>query len=263
MGLMDWMDVARGVVKSVQRVQDQVGPLERMAIQAMGSPSSKNLDDNLLTYLLALAAFDSYTLSGNCRGSLTLMITQFQNLNGSNMQNKLQFGIYEISEGRYSGKKILAYRGTDVTGLVTLLQDVSLALPSLSYLGQPIREAISCAVEDALKQKPDFICGHSLGGVIAECVCSETGIPGASFNAPGPWSILPIHNLLTGDKYDGVKFEVHLTRNDPVSLFGGFLGPECTHVGRPIWHSGFGSESDNVIANHKMNLMLSELEKGR
>ena len=185
MGLMDWMDVAERVVKGVQRVQDQVGPIERLAIQALGSASTINLDDNFLTFLLALAAFDSYTLLGNCNGRLELKISQFQNLLGSNMQNKIQYGLYEISEGRHKGKKILAYRGTEVSGLVTLLQDISLALPSLTYFGQPIKEAIDSAVEITLKHKPDFICGHSLGGLIAECVCSETGIPGASFNAPG------------------------------------------------------------------------------
>ena len=259
MGLMDWMDVAERVIKGLQRVQDQVGPIERLAIQALGSASTINLDDDFLTFLLALAAFDTYTLLGNCNGRLELKISQFQNLLGSNMQNKIQYGLYEISEGRHKGKKILAYRGTEVSGLVTLLQDISLALPSLTYFGQPIKEAIDSAVEITLKHKPDFICGHSLGGLIAECVCSETGIPGASFNAPGPWSTIPSNNLLTGNKYNGVKFEVHLTRNDPVSLFGSYMGPECSHVGHPLWHPGVGT--DDVIANHKMELMLNDLEK--
>ena len=98
--------------------------------------------------------------------------------------------MYEILDGQHKGKNILAYRGTDLSdpgsAQETLLQDASLSLPSFTNLGRPIREAISCAVGDALEQKPDFICGHSLGGLIAECVCGETGIPGATFNAPGP-----------------------------------------------------------------------------
>ena len=179
------------------------------------------------------------------------------------MDNNIQFGVYEISKGKHKSKKILAYRGTDLhdTGAaqVTLLQDASLSLPQVPYLGRPIKEAISSAVEDALEQKPDFICGHSLGGLITECVCGETGIPGASFNAPAPWSSLPLHNLLSGDKYDKVKFEVHLTKNDIVSLFGGFPGVSLSHVGHPIWHQGVGT--DDIIANHKMELMLKDLEK--
>ena len=114
-------------------------------------------------------------------------------------------------------------------------------------------------MEDALNKDPDYICGHSLGGLIAECVCSETGIPGASFNAPGPWSAVTSNNLLTGNKYNVVKFEVHLTRNDPVSLFGGILGVAVSHVGHPIWRLGVGV--DDCGANHKMELMLNDLEK--
>ena len=44
-----------------------------------------------------------------------------------------------------------------------------------------------------------------------------------------------------------------------MSLFGSYMGPECSHVGHPIWHPGVGT--DDVIANHKMELMLNDLEK--
>ena len=173
--------------------------------------------------------------------------------------------MYEVVEGRHRGKKVLAYRGTDVSNEVsavsTLLQDLSLGLPNCSYLEQPIRSAISCAVLNAQKHRPDYICGHSLGGLLAECVCSETGISGASFNAPGPWAATPENNLIEGKQYDGVRFEVHLTRHDPVSLFGSYLGPECSHVGHPVWHSGVGEQ--DVLANHSMQLLVDDLDKNR
>ena len=253
----------KGTVEAAQAVQEDGGKVTQAIADVLHSPSSVSLDDKELVFLLALAANDSYSLSGKCRGRLELLDSQPQNSKSCNMDNNIQFGVYEILDGKHKGKKILAYRGTDLSdkgsAQVTLLQDASLVLPSLSHLGKPIKEAIRSAVEDALEQKPDFICGHSLGGLIAECVCGETGKPGASFNAPGPWGAVPANNLLTGNKYNGVKFEVHLTRNDPVSLFGGMLGVAISHVGKPIWRPGVGA--DDVGANHKMELMLNDLEK--
>ena len=251
------------ITEVAQTKVNVVGHYKEVLADALGADFSVSLDDKELTYLLALAASDSYTLSGDCGGLLSLESLQFQNSEGNNMDNNIQFGAYKISKGKHKDKKILAYRGTDLhdkgAAQVTLLQDVSLVLPQVPYLGRPIKEAISSAVEDALQQKPDFICGHSLGGLIAECVCGETGIPGASFNAPAPWSSLPLHNLLSGDKYKDTKFEVHLTEHDIVSLFGGFPGVSLSHVGHPIWHPGVGA--DDVMANHKMDLMVEVLEK--
>jgi putative lipase involved disintegration of autophagic bodies len=57
------------------------------------------------------------------------------------------------------------------------------------------------AVEIVEAEKPDYITGHSLGGIIAKLVCTETGIPGASFASlgaidPFSWSCsLVEHNL--------------------------------------------------------------------
>ena len=254
-------EIVEGFVETLQTVQEDGGIVTQMLTENLHSPSSISFDDKELTYFLALAAFDSYDLAGKCRGRLALGDTQFQN--SDNKDSILQFGVYEITDGKHNGKKILAFRGTDLSDTVakhvTVLQDASLVVPQLPNLGRPIKDAIRNALEVALKHEPDFICGHSLGGLIAECVCSETGIPGASFNAPGPWSSLPLHNLLSGDKYNGVKFEVHLTRNDPVSLFGGMLGVAISHVGKPIWHPGVGT--DHVIDNHKIELMVTDLEK--
>lgn len=214
---------------------------------------SKKLDDKDLILLLALAARDSYNLSGNCRGRLKLVQKEAQNAKDfNNMLKFLQWGLYEILDGKHRGKKILAYRGTDlkdvVTSSVTILQDISLIIPG-GLNGQPIRLAIKDAVGIAMNKDPDFICGHSLGGLIAECVCGETGKYGASFNAPGPWGAIPTNNLLTGDKYKEAKFEAHLTSDDLVSNFGSLAGPEYSHVGIPIWHSEGGHGIEAMVKN--------------
>ncbi len=92
--------------------------------------------------------------------------------------------------------------------------------------GPTIKRVIDLAVEIALEQKATMVCGHSLGGLIAEVVCTRTGIPGASFNAPGPFGIINLCNI---DKASGVPFECHLTEGDIVSKVG-------NHIGDPIMH---------------------------
>ena len=205
-------DAVRTVTEAASVVQDMTR-----------SSLAVNLDDKDLSWLLARAAWDCYEFTGEgFNGRLKLLDSIAQNSKGDNKYNILQCGLYEILDGRHEGKKILAYRGTDrsdfLSASVTIAQDLSLAFPEL--LGGPIRTTIAVAVSIAQDWDPDFICGHSLGGLIAQCVCGETGKPGASFNAPGPWGVIPTNNLLTGNKYDGVKFEVHLTEQDPVSQVG-------------------------------------------
>ena len=225
--------------------------IEPVAPGLVNTPSSKRLNDKELLLLLARAAWDSYSLSGDCTG-LELRDKQRQNSEGDNWLNGIQYGLYEILGGKHKGKKILAFRGTDlsnaVSGGMTLLQDLSVAFPAHGGPVAPIKLAIKAAVKATWDKDPDFICGHSLGGLIAECVCGETGKPGASFNAPGPWGVVPSNNLLTGDKYDGVKFEVNLTRRDPVSQVGSYMGPDHSHVGSPIWHDGSDHLMDPMIA---------------
>ena len=253
------------VVNGVQNLQDAVASGERLVLELLERPASQRLNDNELVLLLALAASDSYTLSGSCRGKLEIIYKQY--LNAAHDKH-IQFGVYKVTTGIYKGKKILAYRGTDMSNVVsatrTIAQDLSLTFP-LNMFGLPIREAIQRAVGFAEEHRADYICGHSLGGLLAECVCGKLGLPGASFNAPGPWSPYPWYNLLrpehSGAKYDGAKFEVHLTRHDPISLFGSGLGPECSHVGKPVWHDGLGHKE--LLKNHGIELLIKNLESGQ
>ena len=61
-------DVTKKIVEGVQTEVDALGPYEEVLADALGAASSVSLDDKELTYLLALAAYDSYTLTGDCGG---------------------------------------------------------------------------------------------------------------------------------------------------------------------------------------------------
>jgi putative lipase involved disintegration of autophagic bodies len=110
--------------------------------------------------------------------------------------------------------------------------------------GPTIKRVIDLAVETALEEEATMVCGHSLGGLIAEVVCTRTGIPGASFNAPGPCGLI---NLADPEKASGVPFECHITEGDIVSKIG-------NHIRDPIinYHGG----------GHSISNLKKELIKG-
>mmetsp|Transcript_21577 Transcript_21577/g.24087 ORF Transcript_21577/g.24087 Transcript_21577/m.24087 type:complete len:99 (-) Transcript_21577:61-357(-) len=65
---------------------------------------------------------------------------------------------------------------------------------------------------------------------------SEIPLPGASFNSPGVYSWFPQFNLCgESKKYAGVKYEVHLTDGDVVSMFAGCRFPSNGHIAEPKW----------------------------
>ena len=205
-GITDFVEDA---VEAAQVVQEDGVKVTQAIADVLNSPSSVSLDDKELVFLLALAANDSYSLSGECRGRLKLLDGQPQNSKGCNMDNNIQFGVYEIVDEKHKGKKILAYRGTDLSdkgsAQVTLLQDASLAIPSLSNLGKPIKEAISSAVEDALNKDPDYICGHSLGGLIA-VVRQENLVLHSTLQDPGASLPQTISLLGTSTTVSSLRF---------------------------------------------------------
>lgn len=105
--------------------------------------------------------------------------------------------------------------------------------------GPIIRRAVKQAVafcKLCRQRHPDwamYVCGHSLGGFLAECVASLCGEQGVAFNNPGPWH--STWRNLTGRQRP--PFEVHLTRGDPLRY--ALPKPEnSAHIGRPIWHNG-------------------------
>ena len=217
--------------------------------------TTQKLEDKELLLLLAEAAADCYDLHQGdvvCGGKMRITYRHFQD--GDHPANRIQFGIYEVLSGTHRGKKIMAIRGTQVLGdghsaAMTTVQDVSIAVG-----GPSIRLAIDAAIKGATEHQPDYVCGHSLASFLAECVCSATGIPGAAFNGPGPVSPIPTNNLLPGHKHDGVKFEVHLTSNDLVSLVAFWTEPGQAHIGSPIWHQG----KADLVETHLMGHLIEE-----
>ena len=228
-----------------------------MAVQAAGAAGSAigaatgmsytcNLNGSEIVRLLAAAAEDVYTFDGaHTNGRLSLGNRQHEFFGSG---NGLQFGIYTINGGSYNGNKICAFRGTD--SFMGGVQDIDVVIGGSAGI---IRSIISYACEHARANGADFICGHSLGGLIAECVCAHTGLRGAAFNAPGPWAQSG-NSLVDGNSYNNVQFEIHNTKGDVVSLFGSAGGPDSSHIGKPNWHSHGGGHSMAALRQDIGNL---------
>jgi len=192
---------------------------------------------------------------------LTLKQMQRQDKNAS---KNIQYGYYEINNkiAGLGGKRILAFRGT--YSLLDIKEDVAIVFKGKLPITNKRNiadiasdQAIEVTKELASKHGVDFICGHSLGGGIAEVVCSELGIRGASFNAPGMYSPKKTASLLRAKEHNNVEFECHLTSWDPVSNVGsredfqlGKLG--ASHIGPAFWHDK---------TTHKMGAMLKTMHK--
>ena len=113
-------------------------------------------------------------------------------------KDALQWATYNINQGPHKGKKILAYMGTDFSNVEQVAADIW----STPMANNMIKTMANEAKEVAIKEKPDFITGHSLGGLIAEMVCSMTGIPGASFAALGAFDPFSVYDEAILDLVD-------------------------------------------------------------
>lgn len=76
------------------------------------------------------------------------------------------------------GFKVVAFRGTSVGGDVA--SDVALGTGMNSAYFEQGEEVVAQAGNNV-----SILCGHSLGGAIAQVVANRTGLPMVSFNAPG------------------------------------------------------------------------------
>ncbi len=123
-------------------------------------------------------------------------------------RQKYNNGVYKFKD-----QIIIAFKGTATER--GLAKDLRIA-DGGSYIWM----VINLAVEAAKEHKADYVCGHSLGGLLAEFACARLGIKCAKFNGPGPWAANRETNLASGDKYTGVPFEINLTNGDPVSMMG-------------------------------------------
>ena len=110
-------------------------------------------------------------------------------------QHALQYATYTINQGEHEGKTILAFMGTKLNA-EQLYADFSIIFSTVMGTDM-IRAMARQATDVALRINPDFITGHSLGGYLAEMVCSETGIKGASFGALGAFDPLSVLDSTT------------------------------------------------------------------
>eukprot|EP00751_Fragilariopsis_kerguelensis_P014946 CAMPEP_0170778130 /NCGR_PEP_ID=MMETSP0733-20121128/12205_1 /TAXON_ID=186038 /ORGANISM="Fragilariopsis kerguelensis, Strain L26-C5" /LENGTH=803 /DNA_ID=CAMNT_0011121489 /DNA_START=167 /DNA_END=2578 /DNA_ORIENTATION=- len=107
-------------------------------------------------------------------------------------RDALQWGTYTINQGLYSGKTILAYMGTKpgMENLEQVIADVWSVPLGNDMMRNMTDDAVAIALtvmEEVGGKENLFITGHSLGGIVAELVCSELGIEGASFGAIGAY----------------------------------------------------------------------------
>jgi len=159
------------------------------------------LTEPSLAYPLAaaglVALYNGLTTLGGGRSIDCRKLFDPANFDG---KNALQYAIYTIKKGPHKDKRILSFMGTDPNNLEQILADIW----SVPFATQMMTNMKDEAANIARSLNPDFVTGHSLGGIIAELVCSETGIPGASFAALGafdPFSLLDRTNyeLLYGN----------------------------------------------------------------
>eukprot|EP00929_Paragymnodinium_shiwhaense_P111747 TRINITY_DN80034_c0_g1_i1.p2 TRINITY_DN80034_c0_g1~~TRINITY_DN80034_c0_g1_i1.p2 ORF type:complete len:249 (-),score=37.96 TRINITY_DN80034_c0_g1_i1:125-871(-) len=138
--------------------------------------------------------------------------------------------------------KVMAIRGTQALEQwkqdLQILQDATPLVPLVEKL-----------VDIANSEHVKFVCGHSLGGILAEAVASHTGAHGASFNG------LSVHSgsaCLFGKHFGPeMMFEVHQAREDPVFQF--HLG---LHIGEPKIHDVDGT---NPIEHHSIDKMRDKV----
>ena len=181
--------------------------------------------------------------------------------------NVLQYALYTITkQGQHKGKTILAFRGT--ASKRTIQQNLDLVDPEqiLAHVmpemfdglekvedgWEKVRDAMDAARKATETLNPDYITGHSLGGVMAEVVSSYTRIPGFSFNCPGPVGLITETPFLNPDRefWQGVEFETHLRRGDPVSQIN-----DDHHINQePVWYNGF---------SHRMEELTRDIRKGK
>merc|ERR1712130_666113 len=124
---------------------------------------------------------------------------------------------------------------------------------TIIWSGSAIRTAITHATEVAESVKPDYVTGHSLGGLLAECVTSYTAIPGVAFAAPGP---VGTPNLVDGGKFDGVPFKVIADKKDGVARAGGRItGWQSSHIvaSKNIKYVDNGCTTGNLLCAHSMS----------
>jgi hypothetical protein len=129
--------------------------------------------------------------------------------------------------------RIVAFRGTQT--IKGLFQDVqAFGWGGPAYACAEAKQYFQSARRNASQSTKFYVTGHSLGGYLAESVASIEDIDGASFNDAGPVSSTSSTSVVGVHR---PRFEVHLTTQDPLSMF--FPGSQSlTHIAKPKWWPG-------------------------
>ena len=257
-------EVGKGVEHAANEVAKGAGDVGQFGLQVMRDIGdgvggllnlefSMDLDDSHLLKLLAACAEHCYepdSKDPDFESHLELVHSQEETGMNSNA-----FAVYRVKTGHLAGKRIMAFRGTSSAG--GAFSDISFALRGAGAMGARIWAVISYAVDRTHEFGPDYVCGHSLGGFLAECVCSHTGIGGAAFNGPASRAVIPANNCANGSRFSSARFEVHQTKGDTVSNVCSFGGPNASHIGKPKWHNG--PPDPDPLKQHSMKAMVDDI----
>eukprot|EP00929_Paragymnodinium_shiwhaense_P107093 TRINITY_DN7311_c0_g1_i1.p1 TRINITY_DN7311_c0_g1~~TRINITY_DN7311_c0_g1_i1.p1 ORF type:complete len:255 (-),score=18.78 TRINITY_DN7311_c0_g1_i1:461-1225(-) len=124
---------------------------------------------------------------------------------------------------------VMAIRGTNSTEHV--LQDILMFLHSATLA--PLVDAL-CT--EAQRCGATHVCGHSLGGFLAEAVASHLNLNGASFCGPGGGRGLG--GVFGMNWTKDTQFEVHCSKGDAVSEYA-----QQSHIAERQYHANGGSHS--------------------
>eukprot|EP00929_Paragymnodinium_shiwhaense_P028541 TRINITY_DN16515_c0_g1_i1.p1 TRINITY_DN16515_c0_g1~~TRINITY_DN16515_c0_g1_i1.p1 ORF type:complete len:495 (-),score=50.86 TRINITY_DN16515_c0_g1_i1:87-1571(-) len=204
-----------------------------------GAMYARDLNDPDLVSKLASVAFDVYDFemtipnfrtkpTTQCDLTKTLTLAEHQVENGAHDDVEVQWGLYTIKTGTHKGKKIMGIRGTQTKK--TVHQDIAFVLGTEQF-----KHVIQRVESHVSHWKPDYIVGHSLGGLLAEAAASRMGIAGASFNGPGPCHVFNDLRAYCGDAYENLPFDIYLSSWDPVSCIPPLPLADSAHIGRPKW----------------------------
>jgi hypothetical protein len=126
----------------------------------------------------------------------------------ANNSRGFQGAIYQNEEDT-----VVAYRGTATKGGVTA--DVLLALRSMpNQVDDAFRLYAQGQKEHGNRTGKLIMCGHSLGGYLAQAVCGFMGSWGIAFNGAGARSLFTGRIFGLGAKYGDVTRTGHLARAD-------------------------------------------------
>ena len=259
-----WGDYAVAGASNAHKAWCTVGHVTgAVATWVAGLPSTIPLDDTELLILLSKCAEDCYDfLLRDDLGEWVKITERAEDSVGC-----LLHGVYKITQGPHRGKTILAIQGTSATSnFVSIVQDIEILMKIVQEEADRerrpipfIETGIERGIAMAKRLKPDFICGHSLGGFLTEIIASKLRIKGASFNCPGPYAFNQTKSLC-GNSFDGLKFEIVLTRFDPVSQISmeKYGTPMNSHIGRPRFLEGSSHCNDATLREKLRSEICSE-----